>query len=69
VKTITLTDEAVDLLLLLLHVNRDSLNRILKQSSEPRFPGWVGHGKERGDVRLAAELELTNKLIVLLEEA
>lgn len=56
-KTVTLTDPAVELFLVLLFTNRDSLESVIVRAS-----GGAG------DARLEDELKLTKELIRALEE-
>ena len=64
-----LTDPMIDLLLILLEMNRDILDRQLAASFSPRAAGLFGRVPDQNDVRVIDELKLTRDVIKVLEEA
>jgi len=68
-KTVTLTPESVDLLLVLLQAHRDMLEHDIKLRLGPRAAGWSGKVPTNGEVREAQELLLTTGLIRTLEKS
>ena len=69
-KNIPLSEDAVTLLLILLEVNRGSLEATFRHALEAKATSWRGRAAPTpGDMRMAQELELTIKLIGVFEEA
>ena len=68
-KNIPLSEDAIALLLILLEVNRGSLEATFRHAFEAKAT-WRGRAAPTpGDMRMAQELELTIKLIGVFEEA
>ena len=68
-KNIPLTEDAIALLLILLEVNRGSLEATFRHALEAKATSWRGRAPTPGDMRMAQELQLTIKLIGVFEEA
>jgi hypothetical protein len=67
-KTLTLTDDAVELLLMLLRVHRDEVETHLRGRHSIQRTGITGRVPSPGDARDAGELQLTGRLILMLEQ-
>jgi hypothetical protein len=68
VKTITLSDEAAELLLMLLSAHRDDLEAQQRRRFGPESTRWRGRIPTPGDIRDLEELALTQGLIAQLNE-
>jgi hypothetical protein len=63
----TFSDEAIELLLVLLELNVDSLSRTFQENFSPKVVGFAGHIPNELDVKLAKELRLTMEIKRQLE--
>ena len=68
-KNIPLTADAITLLLVLLEVNRGSLEQTIRHQFSPKATSWRGRTPTLSDIRMAQELQLTIELIGIFEEA
>lgn len=67
-KQVTLSDNAIELLLVLLELNVESLSRAFQQRLSLEVAGASGRVPDQSDIRLAQELQLTVQLKEQLEK-
>jgi hypothetical protein len=56
---ITLSDEEIELLLVLLNIKLDSLSRTFQDNFNPKVTGLAGRVPNQFDVKLAEEMQLS----------
>jgi hypothetical protein len=67
IKQLTLSDDAIKLLLKLLELNMKSLSFTLEHNFSPEFAGFAGRVPNRSEIILAQQLQLTCQLKEQLE--
>ena len=67
-KTLTLSDDSIELILVLLQEHRDILDRAVRRSFSVEATGIFGRTPTKHDMRTANELLLTQETIKVLEK-